>query len=164
MESIAVTKLDRKLAIDGKPFSKPKLTKGKLDQRIVEEVLLWVASGGTLRSYCRQENKPAYTTIYNWMNKKDNKESQDFLERFSKAREMGADYIADEILEMVDEPPRLIGEDDPRIDPSWGNLTRLRCDLRLRLLAKWHPQKWSERKQIEHSGGVQITVSTGVPE
>ena len=105
MESIAVTKLDRKLAIDGKPFSKPKLTKGKLDQRIVEEVLLWVASGGTLRSYCRQENKPAYTTIYNWMNKKDNKESQDFLERFSKAREMGAVYIADEILEMVDEPP-----------------------------------------------------------
>ena len=77
---------------------------------------------------------------------------------------MGADYIADEILEMVDEPPRLIGEDDPRIDPSWVNLVRLRCDLRLRLLAKWHPQKWSERKQIEHSGGVQITVSTGVPE
>ena len=164
MESIVVTRSDRNKLIDGKPFSKPRLTKGKLDQRIVEEVLLWVASGGTLRSYCRQENKPAYTTIYNWMNKNDNKESQDFLERFSKAREMGADYIADEILEMVDEPPRLIGEDDPRIDPSWVNLTRLRCDLRLRLLAKWYQQKWSERKQIEHSGGVQITVSTGVPE
>ena len=47
---------------------------------------------------------------------------------------MGADFMASEILEMVDEPPRLIGEDDPRIDPAWVNLTRLRCDLRLRLL------------------------------
>ena len=45
----------------------------KLNQVIVEEVLLWVASGGTLRSYCRQEGKPAYTTIYNWMNRKDNR-------------------------------------------------------------------------------------------
>ena len=39
------------------------------------------------------------------MNRKDNEESKDFLERFGKAREMGADYLADEILEMVDEPP-----------------------------------------------------------
>ena len=103
VESTAVTKLDRSQLIDGKPFTKPRLSKGKLNQVIVEEVLLWVASGGTLRSYCRQEGKPAYTTIYNWMNRKDNEESKDFLERFSKAREMGADYIADEILEMVDE-------------------------------------------------------------
>ena len=164
MESMHATKLDRKLAIDGKPFTKPRLTKGKLNQVIVEEVLLWVASGGTLRSYCRQEGKPAYTTIYNWMNRKDNEQSKDFLERFQRSREMGADYIADEILEMVDEPPRLIGEDDPRIDPSWVNLTRLRCDLRLRLLSKWHPQKWSDKTNLEHSGGISLTVSTGVPQ
>lgn len=155
---------DARLQTVGKQSTKLGRPIGKLDPAIVEEVLLWVASGGTLRSYCRQEGKPAYTTIYNWMNKKDSEESKDFLERFGKSREMGADFIADEILEMVDETPRMIGEDEQRIDPSWVNLTRLRCDLRLRLLAKWHPQKWSDKTNLEHSGGISLTVSTGVPQ
>ena len=154
---------DARLQTVGKQSTKLVRPIGKLDPVIVEEVLLWVASGGTLRSYCRQEGKPAYTTIYNWMNKNTD-ESKAFLERFGKSREMGADFIADEILEMVDETPRMIGEDEQRIDPSWVNLTRLRCDLRLRLLAKWHPQKWSDKTNLEHSGGISLTVSTGVPQ
>ena len=112
---------DARLQTVGKQSTRLGRPIGKLDPVIVEEVLLWVASGGTLRSYCRQEGKPAYTTIYNWMNKKDSEESKDFLERFGKSREMGADFIADEILEMVDETPRMIGEDEQRIEALQGS-------------------------------------------
>ncbi len=140
----------------GRPTEKP-------NPVIVEEVLLWVSEGNTLRSYCRQKGKPAYTTIYNWMNKNTD-ESKDFLERFARAREWGADCIADEILEIVDEMPRMIGEDQQRIDPSFIQEKRVRAEIRLKLLAKWHPQKWSDRTNLEHSGGISLTVNTGVPQ
>ena len=140
----------------GRPIEKP-------DPLIVEEVLLWVSEGNTLRSYCRQKDKPAYTTIYNWMNK-NTEESKEFLERFARAREWGADCIADEILEIVDEMPRMIGEDQQRIDPSFIQEKRVRAEIRLKLLAKWHPQKWSDRTNLEHSGGISLTVNTGVPQ
>jgi len=152
-----------KQEIDGKPFTKRGRPLGKIDLDIVEEVLLWVAEGGTLRSYCRQDNKPAFTTIYKWMNKNTD-ESIDFRERFARARESGADCIADSIMEIIDEEPRMIGEDQQRIDPAHIQEKRVRAELRLKLLAKWHPQKWGDKTNLEHSGGVSLTVNTGVPE
>jgi len=140
----------------GRPVAKP-------NPEIMEEVLFWISSGNTLRSYCRQEGKPAYSTIYNWLNK-DTDEGKDYLERFTRAREMGADWIADEILEIVDEKPRMIGDDQQRIDPAFIQQQRVRSEIRLKLLAKWHPQKWSEKTNVDHSGGVSVTVTTGVPQ
>ena len=136
----------------GRPVAKP-------DLKIMEEVLFWISSGNTLRSYCRQEGKPAYSTIYNWLNK-----DEELTERFARAREMGADWIADEILEIVDEKPRMIGDDQQRIDPAFIQQQRVRSEIRLKLLAKWFPQKWSDKTNVDHSGGVSVTVTTGVPQ
>jgi len=163
LEKFADTKSVVRHRLDGKQSTKLGRPVSLPDPEIVEEVLLWVSEGNTLRSYCRQENKPAYTTIYNWMNKNTD-ESKDFLERFARAREWGADCIADEILEIVDEMPRMIGEDQQRIDPSFIQEKRVRAEIRLKLLAKWHPQKWSDRTNLEHSGGISLTVNTGVPQ
>ena len=136
----------------GRPLAKP-------DPVIMEEVLFWISSGNTLRAYCRQKGKPAFTTIYNWLNK-----DKEFTERFARARETGSDMIADEILEMVDELPAQTGGDNPRIDPAYVQWTKNRAEIRLKLLAKWFPQKWGEKTNLEHSGGVSLTVSTGVPQ
>ena len=163
MPKLQNTKSEGKLEIVGKQSTKLGRPTEKPNPVIVEEVLLWVSEGNTLRSYCRQKGKPAYTTIYNWMNKNTD-ESKDFLERFARAREWGADCIADEILEIVDEMPRMIGEDQQRIDPSFIQEKRVRAEIRLKLLAKWHPQKWSDRTNLEHSGGISLTVNTGVPQ
>ena len=163
MRKLQTTVSEGKLEIVGKQSTKLGRPTEKPNPVIVEEVLLWVSEGNTLRSYCRQKGKPAYTTIYNWMNKNTD-ESKDFLERFARAREWGADCIADEILEIVDEMPRMIGEDQQRIDPSFIQEKRVRAEIRLKLLAKWHPQKWSDRTNLEHSGGISLTVNTGVPQ
>ena len=161
MASTHVTKLDRKLAIDGRPFTKPRLTKGKLDQVIVEEVLLWVASGGTLRSYCRQKNKPNWRTIYNWLEKDDG----DFIARFAHARDMGADAIAEECLEIIDSPPPLCGsEGNTRLDPAAVQMQKNRVEARLKLLAKWNPKKYGEKVGVEAGGNINLTITTGVPQ
>ena len=77
---------------------------------------------------------------------------------------MGADWIADEILEIVDEKPRMIGDDQQRIDPAFIQQQRVRSEIRLKLLAKRFPQKWSDKTNVDHSGGVSVTVTTGVPQ
>ena len=163
MQKLQNTKSVDKLVIVGKQSTKLGRPLGKIDLNIVEEVLLWVSEGGTLRSYCRQDNKPAFTTIYKWMNKNTD-ESIDFRERFARARESGADCIADSIMEIIDEEPRMIGEDQQRIDPAHIQEKKVRAELRLKLLAKWHPQKWGEKTNLDHSGAVSLTVNTGVPE
>ena len=80
-------------------------TKPEPDNRelVLAEVFEWVAAGKTLREYCRQEGKPSYPTIYRWMN-----ENEEALKRFARAREDGADAIAEEALEILDEFPMIV--------------------------------------------------------
>ena len=136
----------------GRPVAKP-------NPEIMEEVLFWISSGNTLRSYCRQEGKPAYSTIYNWLNK-----DEELNARFTRAREMGADWIADSILEMVDETPVQTGGDNPRIDPAHVQWTKTRAEIRLKLLAKWFPQEYGDKVGIDAKGDINLTISTGVPQ
>ena len=136
----------------GRPISIPY-------SKIVEEVLFWISSGNTLRSYCRQDNKPAFTTIYNWLNK-----DKEFTERFVRAREVGSDMIADSIMEIMNEQPEMIEGDNPRIDPAWVALQKAKSDVALKLLSKWFPSRYGDRVGVEAKGDISLTISTGVPQ
>ena len=156
-EQIILT--DSKPSKLGRPIKKP-------DPVIVEKVLEHVANGGTLRAFCRKKGNPSYRTLYRWMSQ-DNKESKDFLSRFTyTSRFLGARAIAEEALELVDTPPPMIGEgENARYDNSHVNWMRSRADLRLRLLAKWFPQEYSEKLiGIETKGDINVQVITGVPQ
>ena len=130
MKEEQITQIVSKQSKLGRPTSIP-------DSKIVEEVLFWISSGNTLRSYCRQDNKPAFTTIYNWLNK-----DKEFNERFVRAREVGSDMIADSIMEIMSETPEMIGGDNPRIDPGWVALQKAKSDVALKLLSKWFPSRY----------------------
>ena len=159
MSEEQITLTNSKQSKLGRPTVKP-------DPVIVEKVLEHVANGGTLRAFCRQKGMVSYRTLYRWMSQ-DNKESKDFLSRFTyTSRFLGARAIAEEALELVDTPPPVIGEgENARYDNSHVNWMRSRADLRLRLLAKWFPQEYSEKLiGIETKGDINVTISTGVPQ
>ena len=139
----------------GRPSTKP-------DPLIVNEIIEWIAHGNTLRSYCRQKNKPNWRTIYNWLEKdKDG----DFITRFAHARDMGADAIAEECLEIIDAPAVLCGsEGNTRLDPAYVQQQKNRVEARLKLLAKWNPKKYGEKVGVEAKGDISLTISTGVPQ
>ena len=156
-EQIILT--DSKQSKLGRPIKKP-------DPVIVEQVLEHVALGGTLRAFCRKKGNPSYRTLYRWMSQ-DNDESRDFLSRFTyTSRFLGARAIAEEALALVDTPPPMIGEgENARMDNAHVNWMRSRADLRLRLLAKWYPQEYSEKLiGIETKGDINVNVVTGVPQ
>ena len=138
----------------GRPLEKP-------DPLIVNEIIDWIAHGNTLRSYCRLKNKPNWRTIYNWLEKDDG----DFIARFAHARDMGADAIAEECLEIIDAPPPLCGsEGNTRLDPAAVQMQKNRVEARLKLLAKWNPKKYGEKVGVEAEGSISLNISTGVPQ
>lgn len=107
------------------------------DQSIfIPEILEWIEKGKTLRSYCRQDGKPSYGAIYDWL-----EENTDFASRFARARLCGFDQIADECLEIADT------EKD-------ANIGKLRVWTRTQLLAKWNPKKYGDK--VELSGEVAV--------
>lgn len=103
--------------------------------KFIEEIVADVSNGITLRDICRREGRPNYWTIYDWM-----KQDEDFATRFARARDTGHDVIADECVDIADNP--------------WGDVQRdkLRIETRLKLLAKWNPKKYGERMAHEHGG------------
>tara|TARA_A100000164_G_scaffold218176_1_gene193553 strand:- start:152 stop:616 length:465 start_codon:yes stop_codon:yes gene_type:complete len=150
-EQIILT--DSKQSKLGRPSSKP-------NQVIVEEICDWIAHGKTLRSYCRLKGKPSWRTIYNWLDK-----DSDFSSRFTQVRMMGADAIAEEALELIDTPPVLTGsEESPKLDNAHVNWMRNRADLRLKLLAKWFPQRYGDRVGLDHTGDIKLVINTGIPQ
>ena len=151
-EQIILT--DSKQSKLGRPVKKP-------DPLIVENLLVHVANGGTVRAFCREKHNPSYNTIYRWLDK-----DKELMTRFTYvSRFLGARAIAEEALELVDTIPPVIGDgDNARMDNAHVNWMRSRADLRLKLLAKWYPQEYGDKVGIDAKGDINLTISTGIPQ
>lgn len=119
------------------------------------EVHAWIESGKTLRSYCRQEGKPSYGTVYDWLERDAEQNS-----RFAHARDLGEAQILQECLEIADNTQ--IGEivtqkPDGSTEIKTADMIehrKLRIETRLKLLAKWNPKKYGDKVQAEVSGEI----------
>ena len=121
-------------------------------ESIAEEIIEWISHGKTLREFCRQEGKPAWRTVYAWMEK-----DQDFYARIAHARELGHDAIAEECLEIIDTPPEMAtssGKDSysEHRDSAHVGWLKNRAEMRLKLLAKWNPKKYGDKTMTEVTG------------
>lgn len=104
-----------------------------------DEICEWITTGKTLREWCRN-NGIHYSTVYLWMGK-----DKEFAQRFAHARDIGADCIADDALEIIDTEPVMTGGDNPKYDSAHVAWLRNRAEYRLKLLAKWNPKKYGDR-------------------
>lgn len=127
-----------------------------------EELLTWIASGQTLRAFCRQPNKPAWRTVYDWI-----EADPDLAARIARARDIGADAIAEEALSIADTPmPGVIttvDEDGTKtVTEDMLGHRKLQVETRLKLLAKWNPKKYGEKIEQQHTGanGGPIIISS----
>ena len=117
----------------------------KRTRKLEEELLEHIASGRTLREFCREPGRPAFRTVYDWLGS-----DADFSARFAKSRKVGFDCIAEEALELVDaEPPKI----DGKIDPGYVQWIRSRVWTRLQLLARWHPSRYGNRVALAGDEG-----------
>lgn len=151
---------------NAKTKRKPKLPAKKtgrpvepVPQGTVEEIIAWIADGNTLREFCRLPGKPAWRTVYDWLEK-----DPIFAARFARARDMGHDAIAEDTLAIIDtEAERAISEGGVRRDSAHVAWLKNRVEQRMKLLAKWNPKKYGDKVGVESSGSIAVTIATGVP-
>jgi hypothetical protein len=116
-----------------------------LYEYVFDEICQRIAKGETLTSICSEDRMPSKTSFGEWLLR-----NPEASVRFARARLEGADAIADETLHIVEEKPER--DQNGKIDPGWVQLQKLRSEHRLKLLAKWFPQKYGDKVENTHVG------------
>lgn len=123
----------------------------KYTEELADEIVERISTGVTLREICREEGKPHWTTVYDWI-----RDNQDFALRIARARELGHDAIAEECIEIADDSGAEL-----TIDPKTGAIkidgeaiqrAKLRIETRLKLLSKWSSGKYADKVAVNHGG------------
>lgn len=126
---------------------------------MADKIVEWIASGKTLRAFCREPGSPGWRTVYDWISS-----DQSFAARIAHARDLGADAIAEEALAIADTTVEgvTVTTDDKGTKEVRGDMLghrKLQVETRLKLLAKWYPQKYGDKIEQTHRGDVQLILT-----
>lgn len=118
---------------------------------IIDVIVEGLSNGVPLRELCRRDGMPTWRTVYSWM-----EADEEIAARIAHARDVGADALAEEILDIIDaEPERVVQIDEggnkttSRIDSAAVAWAKNRADMRLKLLAKWRPAKYGDKQTVD---------------
>lgn len=128
---------------------------------LVDAICARLAEGETLASICRTPGYPAARTVRTWALE------QDWVAAaIARARDLGADAIAEQAFEILDMPPAYkTSEGGQSIDQGDVANRKLQVEGRLKLLAKWNPKRYGDRMAVEHSGKVGLeSLVAGEPD
>lgn len=116
-------------------------------QSVADDVLALVTSGKTLTAACKAvPGAPTPGAFRNWCSERPELEAA-----YVRAREVGADRIADEALAIIDEPPPQSIDRAGREYTDSGHVQwqRNRFEARMKLLAVWDPKRYGNRVGID---------------
>lgn len=114
---------------------------------IIDEIVERLGKGEPLRQICRDEHMPSWHVIYNWANA-----DKDIFSRIRHARDLGYEALAEDCLQIADDAVNdwmSVQEKDGstayKINGEHINRSKLRIETRLKLLAKWKPEKYGDK-------------------
>lgn len=108
------------------------MTKYELTQALADEICEHIGDGKSLRSFCEQEGRPSAPTVCRWLRME---ETAWFAEQYARAREVQADALFNDILDIVDQA------EDPQI-------ARLRMDARKWMAGKLRPKVYGDKVEL----------------
>lgn len=120
--------------------------KSTFTQEIADEICSLLAAGYSLRAICRRDEMPPESTVRQWVID----DTQGFAAQYARARDMGLDTMADEVIEIADMPPGTT--DNGGTDTGDVADKRLRFDARRWYLSKLAPKKYGDRLATELTG------------
>lgn len=140
------------------------MTKGRpsdYSEELVDKICEKIATSNKgLHSICSEnEDFPAYSTIFNWLNDPNKKY---FLDKYARAREAQAEFLADEIIEISDDGTNdfmTITKGDKEYNVEDREVTsrsKLRVDARKWKASKLYPKKFGEKLDLT-TGGDKLT-------
>ncbi len=98
-------------------------------------------------------------TFYTWL-----KDSPELADKYARAREGQAEFMADQILAIADDSVNdtIDGEYGPIENKEWVNRSKLRIEARKWLAAKLAPKKYGDKNSTEITGSLNVTQITGM--
>ena len=117
---------------------------------IADSICERLANGESLKRICEDEDMPPRKTVAGWVI--DDREG--FSARYTHARNLGLDQMADELIEIADETSRdtIVTEQGDKADSEWINRSRLRVDARKWYLSKLAPKTYGDKITNQHTG------------
>lgn len=127
------------------------MAKSGYTEKLADEICEAISfSSKGLEALCAEhENWPHPSQIYRWMN-----EHESFREKYARAREAQADYLADEIIQIADDglnDTQTDEEGNERIDHDHIARSRLRVDARKWKASKLAPKKYGDKVDLTHA-------------
>ena len=104
---------------------------------LVHQICEWISEGKSLRSFCRIEGNPGFQTVLDWLNDDD---KLYFRSKYARAREIQAEVMADELLEIAD---------DTKPDQLKLAHDKMKIETRQWIAAKLLPKKYGNIQHIE---------------
>jgi hypothetical protein len=122
--------------------------------KIAERLCDALSNGASLRKACATKGMPAPATVYRWL-----RGNREFREQYARAREMQADRLFDEILEIADnthgdvvEIKQEDGSSVVRANHANVHRARLQVDARKWIAAKLAPRKYGDHTTVSAPG------------
>lgn len=141
----------------------------KYDPIIAQGICEQLSLGIPLREICRQPGHPSARAVYAWI-----VADSDLAAHIARAREIGYDQLAEECLDIADnatndwttrETVNKAGQPgvERALDSEHIQRSKLRIETRLKLLAKWRPDKYGDKTIItgDANGAPIKTEETG---
>lgn len=110
---------------------------GKICNRLME--------GESLVSICEDKDLPSTSTVYNWLN-----DLPEFVDKYTRAREVQAERYADEIVKLSDN-----NEGDIKSRGLTIERNKLQIETRKWVASKLLPKKYGSFKSVEVKGEVE---------
>lgn len=115
---------------------------------LADEICERIANGESLRMICREEDKPALSTVFRWLSN-----DRAFQDQYAMARDEQAETFADELVSISDEQEYEKVEIDGvplavKFDSTAVARNRLRVDTRKWVASKLKPKKYGDRQVI----------------
>lgn len=150
IERARATKRKGKVRVSRKPDV-------KCSQAIKDEIIQRQSSGEPIYLICKEAHMPALHTVYDELER-----DPAFATKFARARATAFDLLAAECLEIADTQEEATETTVSYLGKSVKTLDaighrRLKIETRLRLLAKWDPQRYGEK--LEVAGGLTHQVN-----
>lgn len=110
-----------------------------------------LATGESLRAICRSDDMPPESTVRNWVID----DHDGFAAQYARARDIGLDALADELMEIADTPKEGIKTEESFMGckTTSGDMIehrRLQVDARKWYLSKLAPKKYGDKQEITH--------------
>lgn len=114
--------------------------KSEYDEKVADRIIELTSEGNSLVACAQVKGIPSRTTIYKWLDA-----NPSFADRYARAREIRADKIAEEVIDIADT------EED-------AQKARNRIDARKWAAGKMHPRQYGDKTIIAGTGDADDTI------